>query len=246
MSLRVAGARMAFRSRASTPRFCIHRRRRACAWVGSRKLSYGVGLREVLRGTFASIHALEVQRAAMDVAVSLRFTPVAIRRSKNAPRDTSMAGWCRAERSSNELTKTNQLIASCDRELECMCLAARTEFGPTEAVQLESLVRDGLDWSMFLAQFERHYVAPLVLRSLNSIGGAGLPRECSRRYVCEHGSRLGRASSLRPNWCGFSSCSNIIRFRSSTTKVQLRPGSSTEQSRCATSTTSTSSCDALT
>lgn len=86
-----------------------------------------------------------------------------------------MAGWCRAERWGSELTKSKPLLASCDPELACMCLAARTQFGPAEALQVASLVRDGLNFPVFLAQLERHYVAPLVLRSLNSIGGAGIP-----------------------------------------------------------------------
>ena len=112
-----------------------------------RKLANRVGFRQVLRGAFTSIHALEIQRAAMEVAVPLRFTLVAIRSSNIGPCDPSMAGWYRAERSGSELTKSKQLIASCDPELACVCLAARTQFGPAEALQLASLVRDGLDLS---------------------------------------------------------------------------------------------------
>ena len=73
------------------------------------------------------------------------------------------------------MRESTQLIAACDPELSCMCLAARTQFGPTEALQLASLIGGGINWPDFLAQLERHYVAPLVLRSLQSVGGAGLP-----------------------------------------------------------------------
>ncbi len=111
----------------------------------------------------------------MEVALPLRFTLVEVRSSSVAPCDPSMAGWYRAERWGSELTKSKPLLASCDPELACMCLAARTQFGPAEALQVASLVRDGLNFPVFLAQLERHYVAPLVLRSLNSIGGAGIP-----------------------------------------------------------------------
>jgi hypothetical protein len=75
----------------------------------------------------------------------------------------------------SQLNEQNELIGSGGPELGCICLAARTSFGAREALQIESLVADGLDWSAFLAQLERHYVAPLVLRSLSSVGGAGLP-----------------------------------------------------------------------
>lgn len=73
------------------------------------------------------------------------------------------------------MSETNELIASGGREIECICLAARTELSQRETRRIESLVASGLDWSTFLAQLERNYVAPLVLRSLVSIGGAGVP-----------------------------------------------------------------------
>ncbi len=67
------------------------------------------------------------------------------------------------------------LITECGPELACICLAARSTFGSEESARIESLIRGGFDWPDFLARLERHYVAPLVLRSLNSIKVADVP-----------------------------------------------------------------------
>jgi len=58
-------------------------------------------------------------------------------------------------------------------EFELLCLTARVEFSSQAAIRATLLATSGqLNWSAFLAQVERNYVAPVVHRNLSSMSGA--------------------------------------------------------------------------
>lgn len=61
-------------------------------------------------------------------------------------------------------------------EFELMCLTARLDFSPRAAQDAIHLVQSGsVDWPAFLSRVERHYIAPLVHKNLQSICSAGVP-----------------------------------------------------------------------
>ena len=136
------------------------------------------------RATVACVPALEVQRAPRLVgAVVLRDARVPLRPPRaRAPncrvrrRRRPVGRGCRRNAAARrDVIVANELIGAMRAEFELMCLAARTYTGPLEHARITTLVQAGVDWPRFLALVERHYVAPLVQRTLQSIGGAGVP-----------------------------------------------------------------------
>jgi hypothetical protein len=67
------------------------------------------------------------------------------------------------------------LLSTVTAEFRLMCLTARVDFSSEAAAQAAEIIASGMvDWSSFLSRVERHYIAPLVQRSLKSLNAPGV------------------------------------------------------------------------
>ena len=78
-------------------------------------------------------------------------------------------------------------LTDLDRELQALCLGARTRLTPAETTDLRRLVEAGLDWDRMWDLGHRHDVLPLLAESLpraagEAVSGPWLERAIRRRH----------------------------------------------------------------